>query len=346
MPDRDDSGARRGFEPGVALSRRFFFEAVQPIVDGLVPGLAYGAALIGDGSEVLGFDDEISCDHDWGPRVLLFVSEGDFACHAAKIVGALETALPDTFGGWPTAFEDPDRPVGIDGASGSAASERHAVEIHVLPRWIERQIGRDCALREPSAAEWMEFEEQRLLSVVAGEIFRDDRGELAEVRARLGWYPDEVVRARLARLWSAAGSEMPFVGRAGHRGDEIGSRLIASRLAEHAVRITFLVDSRYAPYSKWLGMAWALLPSASTLEPYLQAALSSGQWQQREAALAMLFSELAQRQVEAGIEGALPPRIDNYHSRPFRIANADEIAHSLRAGIAAQRLREWSVGRS
>ncbi|PYS82501.1 MAG: hypothetical protein DMF67_12580 [Acidobacteria bacterium] len=62
------------FIPGIELSRLFFFEAVKPVLDAEFPRLRYGAALIGTGSEVLGFDTEMSADHHWG-RALTSSSE-------------------------------------------------------------------------------------------------------------------------------------------------------------------------------------------------------------------------------------------------------------------------------
>jgi len=66
------------FIPGLELSRLFFFEAVKPVLDAEFPRLRYSAALVGAGSEVLGFDTEMSADHHWGPRVDLFVGEEDY----------------------------------------------------------------------------------------------------------------------------------------------------------------------------------------------------------------------------------------------------------------------------
>ena len=56
------------FTPGVELARRFYWEAVRPVLDAEFPGLKHSAALIGTGSEVLGFDTPMSADHHWGPR--------------------------------------------------------------------------------------------------------------------------------------------------------------------------------------------------------------------------------------------------------------------------------------
>jgi len=47
------------FLSGIDLSRRFYAEAVAPAVDG-----PRSAALVGPGSEVLGFDAGRSTDHD------------------------------------------------------------------------------------------------------------------------------------------------------------------------------------------------------------------------------------------------------------------------------------------
>ena len=67
------------FIPGLKLSGMFYEEVVQPILTEAYPGLDTTAALIGAGSEVLGFDTPMSRDHDWGPRLFLFLSENDAA---------------------------------------------------------------------------------------------------------------------------------------------------------------------------------------------------------------------------------------------------------------------------
>jgi hypothetical protein len=51
---------------GAELARRFFTDVVEPLLSHALPGLGYAAARLGSGSDVLGLDDEMSRDHDWG----------------------------------------------------------------------------------------------------------------------------------------------------------------------------------------------------------------------------------------------------------------------------------------
>lgn len=57
------------FIQGLELAGSFYLEAVRPLLQSNLPGLQYSAALLGSGSEVLGFDTEMSTDHHWGPAL-------------------------------------------------------------------------------------------------------------------------------------------------------------------------------------------------------------------------------------------------------------------------------------
>ena len=50
------------FLPGLELCRRFYAEIVRPLIEQHFPDLPYAAARIGPGSDVLGFDTEMSMD--------------------------------------------------------------------------------------------------------------------------------------------------------------------------------------------------------------------------------------------------------------------------------------------
>lgn len=121
------------FIPGLELSRRFFEDAVRPILSRAAPDLGYAAALIGSGSEVLGFDDEMSADHHWGPRVMLFLDDAAMNLQE-RIDQALRDNLPLEFLGYPTNFSGPDpndnnvqRLVAVE-----AGPVNHRIEIYTL----------------------------------------------------------------------------------------------------------------------------------------------------------------------------------------------------------------------
>ena len=82
------------FLPGLTLSRAFFEEAVAPIVAHEFPGLRYSAARLGSGSEVLGYDTPRSIDHDWGPRLQLFLAQDDYQALKGPIDETLRLRLP------------------------------------------------------------------------------------------------------------------------------------------------------------------------------------------------------------------------------------------------------------
>ncbi len=95
------------FIPGLRLSELFYHEAVKPILEADFAGLEYSAALIGFGSEVLGFDTPQSTDHNWGPRLLLFLQDAEYPQYASLIDQSLSQKLPYAFRGYPTNFYEP-----------------------------------------------------------------------------------------------------------------------------------------------------------------------------------------------------------------------------------------------
>src|SRR3712207_4815329 len=96
------------FIPGLQLSEALYHEAVAPILAREFPGLVYSAARIGFGSDVLGFDTVRSTDHEWGPRLLLFLSDADATSRGPAIVERLRHTLPREIRGYPTNFGPTD----------------------------------------------------------------------------------------------------------------------------------------------------------------------------------------------------------------------------------------------
>jgi hypothetical protein len=119
--------------------------------------------------------------------------------------------------------------------------------------------------------------------------------------------------------------------------------VIAARLVRDVMRLTFLIERRYAPYPKWFGSAFARLPSAAALTPILSRVLAAPDWQTREAALAETYLAVAMLHRTGGLPGAFEPRLQPFHDRPFTVINADEIVAAVRAEIADPVLRARPV---
>src|SRR3982750_660866 len=91
-----------GFIPGLEMGALFHRDIVAPIIRSRFPSMKYAAALIGPGSEVLGFDNEISTDHDWRPRVFIFLDESDKKSFGADLETILAQETPNMFRGFST----------------------------------------------------------------------------------------------------------------------------------------------------------------------------------------------------------------------------------------------------
>lgn len=309
------------FLPGTELSRTFYAEIVRPILDREFAGLAYSAALIGPGSEVLGYDTERSTDHDWGPRLLIFLDD-DHAGQAEAVGTAIGHRLPDTFRGYPTVFPE--------GA--------HRVSVSGLGGWLRSRLGFDPRA-EIGTREWLGVPAQLLAELTAGEVFHDGLGDLGRVRQRLAWYPDDVWRYLLACQWQRISQEEPFPGRCAEVGDDLGSMIIAARLARDVIRICLLMARRYPPYAKWLGSEFARLPIAATVGPSLTAALAARDWPEREKHLTAAYVATAEQHNALGLTEPLDPTPVPFHSRPFLVPNAGRFAGALRASITDPDLR-------
>ena len=187
--------------------------------------------------------------------------------------------------------------------------------------------------------DWLAVPQQLLLEATAGRVLHDGDGELTAVREALSWYPDDVWRWLLACQWRRLDQEEPFVGRTAEVGDELGSRIVAGRLARDLVRLCLLIDRRYAPYGKWLGSAFAQLNVAARLGPVLEVALAADAFPAREEALVEAFEVVARHHNDAGITNAVAPGVSTFHGRPFRVLGSSRFVDACLDGIRDPCLR-------
>lgn len=300
---------------GAENSRLYYETLVGPAVDARWPGLPRAAGRLGSGSDVLGLDDPVSRDHDWGLRLNLLVS----ADIAAQVDAYLEETLPESFEGLPTRFTttfDPHR--------------RHRVQVQDVASFVHSRTGVD--LRYPlSTDDWLMLTGQAVLEVTAGPVFVDSDGALTDARAALDWYPDDVWKYVIAADWARLAQELPFVGRTAERGDDLGSRVITARLVEVVMHLAHLIDRRWPPYAKWLGTSLTRLPRAPVVAAPLSRTLTSTHWRSREDGLVEALRTLSRLQADAGLPTVDDP-VERFWDRPYR-AVREEVVTVLEESI-------------
>ena len=245
----------------------------------------------------------------------------------------LSPALPPTFRGYPTNWSTPDptdggvqhlKPTG-DGPV------NHRVELFTVDAFFDQYLGIDPAALL-SAADWLTLPHQKLRSVCAGRVFRDDLN-LESIRAALSWYPHDLWLYLLAASWSRIGQEEHLMGRAGMVGDEIGSSVIAARLVREIMRLGFLMERVYPPYPKWFGRAFAQLPCAQSLQPHLSEVIAAGSWRQRDAPLAAAYRTLARMHNALGVTDSVPTEPSSFYGRPFSVIYGERFAEVLVSAV-------------
>lgn len=221
---------------GLELSEKFFHEVVYPILQteyqALLPMLAIG--FLGSGSEILGFDDELSQDHNFSPRVHIFVTEPQGEPFMATIRQTIIDAAPAHYLGF------------------ALQQDEWLAFVQVTP--LEAFFLDYLQMRHfpQSPQDWLKLDEQKLLELTAGKVFFDPQGRLQQMRERLDAYPD-VVRYFLLYQGFVRLSEVGAIERTVRRGDPIATALYQAFFIYFAIKVLHLYKRRYCPYKKWMG---------------------------------------------------------------------------------------------
>lgn len=276
---------------------------------------------------MLGYDTARSTDHGWGPRLQVFVPEGSTAADdIAAILGLVDRGLPATFRGWPTRY-------GWD-----AVAVGHHVTVTTPGDWVTGQLGFDPRV-SVAVTDWLVTPQQLLLELTAGRVHADPSGRLTTLRGALGYFPRDVWLWLLACQWQRINSEEPVVGRTAEAGDELGSRIVAGRQVRELMRLAFLLERTYWPYSKWFGTALGRLRCAAQLQPLLAEVTASASHRSREAALVLAYETIARQHNSAAITAPVEPTVRRFHDRPFRVLDSDRFVQVCLTEVSDEWLR-------
>lgn len=194
-PCRFASMGSPGSENGISLARAYWSHVVRPILDDHRPLVPRAAARGGSGSDVLGQDDHLSRDHDWGLRLQLFVrtsAKSDIYSRSSKSSSSMSSRA------CPLVSHSPVR-----------TNTGSRLTCSALTNLSQPSSG---SIRAGGATplEWLSLTGQAALEVTAGAVFEDPADEPTSLRDALAWYPDDVWRYVVACDWrSILGSSLP-----------------------------------------------------------------------------------------------------------------------------------------
>lgn len=334
----DEDHLLYNFLPGLDLSEAFFKKAVKPFMDKHFPELVYSAVRIGHGSDVLGYDTAQSMDHDWGPKLQIFLNESDYSSVKEELDSKLRQNLPYEVNGFPTNFVENE-----DGTMKMTPIEsgpvNHGIAINTVSGFFIEYLGFN-PMEDIRIIDWLVLPQQVLLSIANGRVFHDGLERMKEIVTKLEHYPHDLWLYLLTNQWERISQEEAFMGRCGQVGDELGSRIVATRLISDIMGLCFLMERQYAPYIKWFGTAFSKLKSAKTLTPLFNKILDAGTWQERQDHFIKAYEYIAKLHNDLGITDSLTTEVSQFHDRPFMIIHAEKFAEAIYAQIQDEEVKQ------
>ena len=334
----DEDHLLYNFLPGLDLSKAFYEDAVKPFMDKYYPNLVYSAVRIGHGSDVLGYDTPQSMDHDWGPKLQIFLKESDYTSVKEELDERLRNDLPLKVRGFPTNFTKNE-----DGTIRMSPIEEgpvnHGIEINTVSGFFFEYLGFNPA-EDLRIFDWLVLPQQILLSIANGRVFHDGLERMKDIVGKLEYYPHDLWLYLLSNQWERIAQEEAFMGRCGQVGDELGSRIVATRLISDMMGLCFLMERKYAPYIKWFGTAFSKLKNAKTLTPVFIRVMDADSWQERQEHMAKAYEYIAKMHNDLGITEPLTTEVSQFYNRPFMIIHAQKFADAIHAKIVDEEVKE------
>ena len=223
---------------GLELCRRYYEAFGKPVINrsfkNLLEHIAVGMA--GEGSECLGFDDDISADHDFGPGFVIWV-DNTVSDSDIKKLQDFYSLLPKSYMGY-TRLE--------------TAKGQGRVGVIKLSDYLKKATGFDHF--PEGITEWQYTVDENLVLLINGEIYQDKGNIINSLRQRVKEeQPYYVYFMKLSiQLENMAKYGQYSFERAKQRKDEVTASLAKADFMRATMRAMHIIAGRFAPYSKWL----------------------------------------------------------------------------------------------
>lgn len=223
---------------GLDIAREYYNRYGKPMLEEKFTEYAdrIAVGLVGEGSECLGFDDEISTDHDFEPAFCLFITKDDYQKFGFPLERAY-SSLPKEFMGLKRNLLSP------------VGGNRHGVII--IDEFYTKFLGMPNAPKE--LYEWLYIPPFALLNATSGEVFADKLGEFSAIRNILKkGYPEDVrlkkIAAHTVLLAQSGQYNYPRLIKRGEKG---AAQLAVFEFVKHAISVIYLLNNAYEPFYKW-----------------------------------------------------------------------------------------------
>jgi len=239
-----------------ALFDEIFLPVLKEKHSEILPRLSVG--VIGQGSEVLGADDELSRDHDWGPmKCQLLLPEKDVVEYGTSISQALGAVIPDEFRG--ITISQP---------------QSNSLPISTIDAAYENLC--DFAHPPVTNKEWASIDDSSFCYASSGFVIYDPSEALSNriSEFQAAYYPIDIWRWKLAQyLWGLwHNGDYNIRMRLTKRGDGVGLLIGQGAFVEGVLGVACLLNKRFPVYWKWLHWQFQQLPKwRDELAPQLQA---------------------------------------------------------------------------
>ena len=217
-------------------SKEFTNKLLLPKIREVLPEVLdkINIALIGEGSEVLGYDDNYSKDHDYTFMPVIFLNKNDFEKYAIKLKNIL-LCLPSEF-------------LGIKHINSDVILERRGVQD--LSEYMYRYFGKDEY--EFTIEDYRKIPEYVFKVLTSGEIFYKGNEDLTNILDKIKYYPEVIRQNKIATVCTkiAQSGQYNYL-RLMKRVDIIGAEKAKSEFIENTIHLVYLLNKEYMPFYKW-----------------------------------------------------------------------------------------------
>ncbi len=220
---------------GLSLSEEYFYDVGLPMLQEkfshLLKYMAVG--LVGMGSECLGYDDQYSQDHDFGPGFCIWLPSDIYKQHASEIQQSYNQLNP-TYKGYKRDI---------------SANGDNRIGVFDIDNFYIMHLG----LIPTNLKDWLRVDEQALLMMTSGKVFIDNLGEFSKVRKSLSYYPEDIRIKKIAMaIAKMAQSGQYNYARCMKRYDEVAAQLALYEFINETFSCLYLLNKKYKPYYKWV----------------------------------------------------------------------------------------------